>query len=231
MEGEPAMTTSHAHAKSTGCRVSVYADPACPWTWITSQWLREVAPHRNLDLRWRSLSLWLRDGDQPPDGMPAQIRALAVAARIQSHRLLRVFEALRAASREDDVDRLYGLWGGRVFTPSWPPAPPRPDVIGEIVTAARLPAGWAASADDPAWDAAITASMTAAATACGPGPASPTIVLGNSPVGFAGPVFSPAPTGPAALRAWDAVSALLTEPGFVELRRPRISPIPALAPG
>jgi hypothetical protein len=73
------MTTSHAHAKSTGRRVSIYVDPACPWTWITSQWLREVAPHRNLDLRWRSLSLWLRDGHQPPDGMPAQIRALAVA--------------------------------------------------------------------------------------------------------------------------------------------------------
>lgn len=86
----------------------------------------------------------LRDGDQPPDGMPAEIRALAVAARIQSHRLLRVVEALRAASREDDVDRLYRLWGGRVFVPSWPPAPPRPDLIGEIVTVAGLPAGEAA---------------------------------------------------------------------------------------
>ena len=43
--------------------------------------------------------------------LPAEIRALVVAARIQSHRLLRVFEALRAAFREDDVDRLYRQWG------------------------------------------------------------------------------------------------------------------------
>jgi Mycothiol-dependent nitroreductase Rv2466c len=232
MRGESSVTNSPVQAEPTARRVSVYVDPACPWTWITSQWLREVAPHRNLDLRWRSLSLWLRDGEQPQAGVPAEIRALAVAARTQSHRLLRVFEALRAASREDDVDHLYRLWGERAFTPSWPPVPPGPNLIGEIVTAAGLPAEWAASADDPAWDTIITASMTAAAAACGPGPASPTIVLDDeTPVGFAGPVFSPAPLGPAALRAWDAVSALLTEPGFIELSRPRTSPIPALTPG
>jgi hypothetical protein len=223
------MTDIPAHASPTGRRVSVYADPACPWTWVTAQWLREVAPHRNLDLRWRSLSLWLRDGDQPPDGMPAEVWPLAVAARAQSRRLLRVFEALRAASREPDIDRLYRLWGERAFPPSRPPAPPRPHLISEIVTAAGLPAEWAATAGDPAWDAAITASMNAAAAACGPTPTSPTIVLGESAAGFAGPIFSSSPVGPAALRAWDAVSALLTEPGFIELRRPRTSPVPILA--
>ena len=97
------------------------------------------------------------------------------------------------------------------------------------MTAADLPAEWAATADDPAWDAAIAASMNAAAAACGPSPASPTIVLGESGAGFAGPIFSSSLVGPAALRAWDAVSALLTEPGFIELRRPRTSPVPILA--
>jgi hypothetical protein len=65
------MTHIPANANPTGHRVSVYADPACPWTWVTSQWPREVAPHRNLDLRWRSLSLWLRDTDQPAADVPA----------------------------------------------------------------------------------------------------------------------------------------------------------------
>jgi Mycothiol-dependent nitroreductase Rv2466c len=218
------MTSSPAQPESAPCRVSIYLDPACPWTWITSRWLCEVAPHRNLDLRWLSLSLWLRDGNQPAGSMPAGIGALAVIARMQSHRLLRIFEALRAASREADIGRLYRLWGRRVFVPSWPPAPPGPELAGEVVTAAGLPAEWAAHADDPAWDAAITASMTAAAAVCGRSPASPTIVLGQgSPAGFTGPVFSPAPTGAAALRAWDAIYSLLTEPGFVELGRPRTS--------
>jgi hypothetical protein len=130
------MTDVPAHANPTGRRVSVYADPACPWTWVTSQWLREVAPHRNLDLRWHSLSLSLRDTDQPPAGVPAEIRARAAAARAQSHRLLRTFEALRAASREHDIDRLYRLWGERAFPPSRPPAPPGPHLISEIVIAA-----------------------------------------------------------------------------------------------
>jgi hypothetical protein len=226
---DPAMTDIPAHASPTGHRVSVYADPACPCTWVTSEWLREVAPYRNLDLRWRSLSLWLRDTDQPAAGVPAGIRAQAAAARAQSHRLLRVFEALRAASREHDIDRLCHLWGERAFPPSRPPAPPGPLLISEIVTAAGLPAEWAAAAGDPAWDAAITASMNAAAAACGPTPTSPTIVLGESAVGFAGPIFSSSPVGPAALRAWDAVSALLTEPGFIELRRPRTSAVPVLS--
>jgi hypothetical protein len=77
-------------------RVSVYIDPSCPWTWITAGWLREVAPQRRLMLRWRSLSLVQRDGTGLPPAMPEHSRALASAASIQSHRLLRVFEALRA---------------------------------------------------------------------------------------------------------------------------------------
>jgi hypothetical protein len=162
------MTGIPAHASPTGRQVSVYADPACPRTWVTSQWLRQAAPHRNLDLRRRSLSLWLRDTDQPAARVPAEIRAHAAAARAQSHRLLRVFEALRAAAREHDIDHLYRLWGERAFLPSRPPAPPGSHLISEIVTAAGLRAEWAATADDPAWDAAITASMNAAAAACGP---------------------------------------------------------------
>jgi hypothetical protein len=223
------MTSHPTQRDSPRRRISVYIDPACPWTWVTARWLREVAPHRSLDLRWRSLSLWLRDGDQPPAGAPADIQALAVAARIQSHRLLRVFEALRAASREDDIDRLYRLWGERVFTPSWPPAPPGPTVIGEIVTAAGLPPSWTASADDPSWDTAITAAMNVATAACGPDPTSPTIVADDQPAaGLAGPVFTHAPAGPAALRTWDAVHTLLAEPGFAELHRPRTSRVPVL---
>jgi hypothetical protein len=215
-------------------RVSIYIDPSCPWTWITAGWLREVAPQRGLMLRWRSLSLVQRDGTELPPAMPEQVRALASAARIQSQRLLRVFEALRAQSREDHIGGLYQRWGERLFggpARAGPPGPPAPGLVAELVAAAGLPDEFAAAADDESWDAALSASLGAAAKACGPHPLSPSIVLDDEPLhGLCGPVFSPAPTGEAALRAWDAVRVLLAEPGFFELRRARTGP-PAFAAG
>jgi hypothetical protein len=106
-------------------RVSIYIDPSCPWTWITAAWLREVAPQRGLLLRWRSLGLLLRDGTELPPSMPEHIRALASAARIQSLRLLRVFEALRAQSREDNIGGLYQMWGERRLGWAGPGRPTR----------------------------------------------------------------------------------------------------------
>ena len=214
-------------------RVSIYIDPSCPWTWITAAWLREVAPQRGLVLRWRSLSLMQRDGTELPPTVPEQIRALASAARIQSHRLLRVFEALRAQSREDDIGGLYQRWGERLFgapARSGPPGPPAPELVAELVTAAGLPEEFIAAADDEFWDAALSDSLDAARKACGPHPLTPAIVLDESPTGLCGPVFSPAPTGEAALRAWDSVRVLLAEPGFFELGRARTGP-PAFATG
>jgi len=214
-------------------RVSVYIDPSCPWTWITAGWLREVAPQRGLTLRWRSLSLVQRDGTDLPPSMPEDIRALASAARIQSHRLLRVFEALRAQSREDNIGGLYQRWGERLFggpARTGPPAPPAPRLVAELVAAAGLPDEFAAAADDESWDAALCDSLDAARKACGPHPLTPAIVLEESSTGLCGPVFSPAPAGEAAVRAWDAVRVLLAEPGFFELSRARTGP-PAFAAG
>ena len=210
-------------------RVSIYIDPSCPWTWITAAWLREVAPQRGLVLRWRSLSLMQRDGTKLPPTVPEEIRALASAARIQSHRLLRVFEALRAQSREDDIGGLYQRFGERLFgapARSGPPGPPAPELVAELV-AAGLPEEFIAAADDEFWDAALSDSLDAARKACGPHPLTPAIVLDESLTGLCGPVFSPAPTGEAALRAWDSVRVLLAEPGFFELSRARTGP-PAL---
>jgi len=214
-------------------RVSIYIDPSCPWTWITAAWLREVAPQRGLMLRWRSLSLMQRDGTELPPTVPEEIRALASAARIQSHRLLRVFEALRAQSREDDIGGLYQRFGERLFgapARSGPPGPPAPELVAELVAAGGLPEEFIAAADDEFWDAALSDSLDAARKACGPHPLTPAIVLDESPTGLCGPVFSPAPTGEAALRAWDAVRVLLAEPGFFELGRARTGP-PAFATG
>jgi hypothetical protein len=208
--------------------VGVYIDPSCPWSWITAGWLREVAPQRGLLLRWRSLSLLQRDGTELPAAMPDHVRARAAAGRTQSHRLLRVFEALRAQSQDDAIDGLYLMWGERIFghaACSGPAEPPAPELVAELVATAGLPAHFAAAADDETWDPVLADSLETARAASGPRPLSPTIVLeSESSTGLSGPVFSPAPTGEAALRAWDALRVLLTEPGFFELHRARTGP-------
>jgi hypothetical protein len=53
-------------AEGVTVRVDLFVDPACMWSWLTSRWLAEVAPKRNLEVRWRPYSLLLRDG---PEGL------------------------------------------------------------------------------------------------------------------------------------------------------------------
>ena len=39
--------------------VRFYFDPVCPFCWLTSKWLRTVAPQRDLTVDWRFISLRL----------------------------------------------------------------------------------------------------------------------------------------------------------------------------
>lgn len=202
--------------------VDVFTDPSCPWAWSTSRWLKEVAPSRDLTLRWRSYSLEIRDEGELPPTMPDEVRRVAPALRRASHRLLRVFEALRAGEGEDAVDWLYTEWGHRVFLPGSPPTAPAPDLLTDCLRACGLDLDRARAADDPKWDAEIISSMEIAFAIGGPKTQTPVVVLaGDAPKGLKGPVMSPAPTGDAALRLWDAFRVLAEQPGFFELTRPR----------
>lgn len=87
------MTTA---ANGSDLVVDVFTDPSCPWTWIISRWLKEAAPQRNLELRWRSYSLEIRDAGDLPAPMPEDVRRGVRQWAAESHRAPRVFEALRA---------------------------------------------------------------------------------------------------------------------------------------
>jgi len=76
--------------EGTHVRVDFWFHPGCPWTWVTSRWLLEVAPQRDLDVHWRSFSLTLLNGCAD---VPRQYRERAESA----HDVLRVVEAARAA--------------------------------------------------------------------------------------------------------------------------------------
>ncbi len=202
--------------------VEMYVDPSCPWAWITCQWVREVAPQRELDITWRSYCMEIRDDyDVAPTVSPDR-RDVVIAAHAVSHRMLRIFEAARSRNGEPAVDRLFTEWGPRFFVRA---RPADDELLAQCVSACGFDADLLDAADDGKWDAPIVESMDVAYAFGGPKTQTPTIVVREDPpYGFKGPVMAPAPAGDGALRLWDAIQVVAREPGFFEITRPRSNP-------
>jgi hypothetical protein len=202
--------------------VEVFVDPSCPWAWITSRWIKEVAPQRALTVKWRSYCLEIRDDYGVAATVPEEFRDRALAAHSLSHWMLRIFEAARSRAGEGAVDALYTEWGHQFFVGD----PARDNtLLSRCLSACRLDPDLLDAADDDKWDTPIIEAMEVAYSFGGPKTQTPTIVVGaDPPHGFKGPVMAPAPTGEAAVRLWDAIEVISREPGFFEITRPRSNP-------
>jgi hypothetical protein len=194
-------------------RVDLFVDPACMWSWLTSQWLVEVAPRRDLQLRWRPYSLLLRDGPEGLEAWKAEVWGASLRA-------LRVMQALDA----DHPDRVRGFYeavvtqGMAAYNTGRPPF----QQLAAALAAAGLPPTYAATADDATRDQHIRNAMAEAFSVVGQGVGTPALVLHlDPPVGLLGPVIASTPTGAEAVRLWDAVVAFAAVPGVLELSRPR----------
>jgi 2-hydroxychromene-2-carboxylate isomerase len=202
--------------------VEVFVDPSCPWAWITTRWLEEVAPQRDLEVTWRSFCLEIRDDYGVAPTIPEDRRDMVIAAHALSHRMLRIFEAARASSGEDAVDALYRQWGREFFVKE---RAGDDELLRRCVDACGLAPELVDASDDEKWDVPIVEAMDVAYEFGGHKTQTPTIVVHDDPLhGFKGPVMAPAPTGEAALRMWDAIQVLSREPGFFEITRPRANP-------
>lgn len=199
--------------------VEFFVDPGCPWAWVTSRWVKEVAPRRHLNVFWRSYCLEIRDDYDVAPTVPPTHRQMALEGHAVSHRMLRIFEAARAAAGEEAVDRLYLEWGHRYF--AWNRRHPDQFLL-ECTAAAGLDKELTEAAGEVKWDEPIRASMEVAYAFGGPKTQTPTIVVRTDPPhGFKGPVMAPAPTGRAATELWDAIGVLSAHEGFFEITRPR----------
>ena len=203
--------------------VEVFVDPSCPWAWVTSRWLVDVAPARDLTITWKSYCIEIRDEYDLAPGFPAERRALGLAAHELSHRMLRVFEAVRAEAGESAVDALYTEWGPRYFgTDHSVLLAGGGSVIAGCLAACGMDTALAGAQHDDKWDAPILESMQIAYAFAGQKAQTPTIVVASDPpYGFKGPVMSEAPTGEEGLRFWDAIQVIAKQQGFFELMRPR----------
>ena len=187
-------------------RVDFFFDPTCPWCWITSRWIAEVQPHRDLDVHWRSFSLFEKNRDK---GAPEYVER----AR-PGHHALRVAEAIRKDHGATAVGKFYTELGSLIHYDHVPAAGID---LAKVLASAALPVGLAAASEDSNWDTTIKESMDEALSLAGQNVGVPLISF-DGEAAFFGPVVSPAPTGDAALQMWDAVATLAKFPGFYELK-------------
>ena len=189
-------------------KIDFYFDPVCPWCWITYRWLSEVAPHRPVDIRWRTFSLYIKNQglDLPDDYW--------IGAG-WGRSALRVAEAGRASEGERFVGDLYRELGARYHHDG----ERYPDLAAALAAIGRSP-DLAAAAGDTRWDAAIEESMSEVLDLLGDDIGVPSIIF-DGRYGYFGPVISPAPTGDAALALFDSFAALAAQPGIWELKRAR----------
>lgn len=197
-------------------QVRFYFDPLCPWCWITSHWLHdEVAPHRDVEIDWRPISLKVRNEGKDLDEDYQRL----LPAMERSFNLLRVVEAMRADGRADQVHNVYVQFGrhfhhgedGLDF-----------DVAEALQTAAVDPV-YAAAYDEEKWDDAVRASTKEAEDVAGDDVGTPIVAfeVDGQWKGYFGPVIPSVVRGPAALKLWDGLAALIETDGFFELKRTR----------
>jgi len=200
--------------------VHFYFDTMCPWTWLSSRWLVDVADQRDLDIRWRTCSLAvLNEGKPIPPALLAAVPDIA-ARHALGVRIVRVVESLAHADRNDDIGRFYTECGLRFHVQALPPAE---SALVEAGVAAGVEDHLAA-ADDDTWDAPARASTDEAVARAGPDVGSPVLVIDGNGRGAFGPIVSPPPEGDDAVRLWDAVVTLHSTPTFLEIKRGRAGP-------
>lgn len=208
-----------------GEKVSFYFDAICPWTWITSRWLEEVAEKRALQIIWRSLSLVVLN-----NGAHALQTAYRGAGALSTD-FLRMVEAMHADHRDDLVGPFYSAVGTRLHVENHEP---NSDLLEAAATAAGVSEYLAAAGDDR-WDDAVVASTAEALELGGPDTGSPILHLDGRPRGLHGPIVSPIPEGDNVTRLWDVVIAAMSMPDFYELKHgregaPQIARQPARTP-
>jgi protein-disulfide isomerase-like protein with CxxC motif len=189
--------------------VDFYFDPACPWTWITSRWIVEVAPERDLDITWKTFSLRHRNRESLSPNFEPMLN--------QQWRGLRVIEAARAAYGNESVGRLYTAIGARIHHDG----DTYLEGLAEAVAEADVDDSVLTHADDASWDHGIELSTDEGHAIVGDDVGIPIIVIDGSRSTFFGPVVSPAPAGDDALKLWDAFQALSELDGVYEIKRSR----------
>lgn len=189
--------------------VDFWFDPSCPWAWMTSRWVDEVARLREFEVTWHVMSLAVLNEDQ-------EISEDYAAFLPRALRYTRLVAAVSELQDQKMVKALYDALGTRIHPGDNSNSD---EVIPAALAEVGLPADYAAYAHSDEYDAQMRASHFDGINRVGQDVGTPVIAVND--VAFFGPVISPAPMGDAALSLWDGVVALASYDGFFELKRSR----------
>lgn len=200
--------------------VEFFWDPMCPWAWLTSRWVAEVARQRDLHVDWRFISLKMVNEGKTLDPEYAERVRVGHGAGLK---LLRVAAAMRADGRREELGHWYTQFGGdlhvrrrrKELTEHYDEGFP------EYLRSAGVPEPYLVAANDDRWDAEVRADTETALSRTGDDVGTPIISFHRDGTlrSFFGPVISRVPRGEDATRLWDALWEVVTFPGFAEVKR------------
>lgn len=204
--------------------IHFYFDPVCPFAWLTSRWVNQVAEQRDYEVDWRFISLRIVNKDIDYDShFPPEYEE----GHTSGLRMLRLCARARADHGRDIVGPLYTALGESIFDVAPPPDRSAgrgrhgvPEHIEPILDSLGLPLSLADALYDESWDAEIEAETEDARSRTGRDVGTP-IIHFQPPdgVAFFGPVISRPPSDEDAVRLWDHVIGLASFGGFAELKR------------